>query len=63
MHNWPLQYAPPHPPLPPLFFYQSYWHMVGHDVTQAISSCLNLRALPSPMNHTFITLVPKVKEP
>ena len=47
---------------PPLFF-QHYWDLVGKDITTSILSFLNLASLPENLNHTFITLIPKVKNP
>ncbi|XP_050241121.1 uncharacterized protein LOC126690018 [Quercus robur] len=46
--------------MPPLF-YQTYWTEVGMDVSQAVLSCLNSGSLLKSINHTFITLVPKVQ--
>jgi hypothetical protein len=46
--------------LPPLF-YQRYWLVVGPDVTRCVLSCLNSGQLLTSINHTFITLIPKVK--
>ena len=37
--------------------------MVDGDVTSSILSWLNTGPLPSPINHTFITLIPKVDSP
>ena len=48
--------------MPPLF-YQNYWSLVGCDVTKIIFSYLNTATLPHPLNHTFITLIPKIKKP
>jgi hypothetical protein len=48
--------------LPPLF-YQRYWPVVGQDVTRGVLSCLNSSQLLTSINHTFITLIPKVKNP
>ena len=48
--------------MPPLF-YQNYWSLVGCDVTKIIFSYLNTATLPHPLNHTFITLIPKIKNP
>ena len=48
--------------MPPLF-YQNYWNLVGCDVTKTILSYLNTATLPHPLNHTFITLIPKIKNP
>ena len=45
--------------MPPLFF-QTYWTNIGTDVHQAVLSCLNLGAILKSINHTFITLIPKV---
>ena len=46
--------------MPPLF-YQNYWSLVGDDVSKTISSMLNSATIPRPLNHTFITLIPKTK--
>ena len=48
--------------MPPLFF-QTYWTNVGMDVTQAVLSCLNSGSILKFINHTFITLIPKVNNP
>ena len=48
--------------MPPLF-YQNYWELVGEDVTKTILSYLNSASLPHPLNHTFLTLIPKIKNP
>ena len=48
--------------MPPTFF-QSYWSIVGDDVSSAVLNYLNNCFLPAAINHTFITLVPKVKSP
>ena len=45
--------------MPPLF-YQHFWVTMRHDVTSAILTWLNSGILPQPINHTFITLVPKI---
>ena len=47
----------------PPFFYQNYWELVGGDVTKTILSYLNSASLPHPLNHTFLTLIPKIKNP
>ena len=46
--------------MPPLFF-QHYWDLVGKDITTSILFFLNLASLPKNLNHTFITLILKVK--
>ena len=48
--------------MPPLF-YQNYWELVGDDVTKTILSYLNSASLPHPLNHTFLTFFPKIKNP
>ncbi|KAK9993595.1 hypothetical protein SO802_023298 [Lithocarpus litseifolius] len=48
--------------MPPLF-YQNFWSLVGSDVTTSILHYLNTGSLPTPLNHTFITLIPKTKNP
>ena len=48
--------------MPPLF-YQHFWGTVDKDVTSSILSWLNTGTLPHPINHTFITLIPKTKSP
>ena len=48
--------------MPPLFF-QNFWHLVKGDVTQSVLHFLNSGSLPNPLNHTFITLIPKTKNP
>ena len=48
--------------MPPVF-YQKYWHVVGSDVTKAVLSCLNSGCILNSINHTFITLIPKTKNP
>ena len=48
--------------MPPLF-YQNYWDLVGGDVTNSIFSFLNTATLPESLNHTFLTLIPKIKNP
>ena len=45
--------------MPPQFF-QTYFTDVGMDITQAVLSCLNSRSILKSINHTFITLIPKV---
>ena len=46
--------------MPPIFF-QHYWESIGDDVATAVLSCLNSGKLVSGLNHTFISLIPKVK--
>ena len=46
--------------MPPAF-YQSYWKVVGKEVVQAVLSSINSGTLPPSINHTFVALIPKVK--
>ena len=48
--------------MPPLFF-QNYWDLVKGDITTTVLNYLNSSSLPSTLNHTFVTLIPKVKNP
>ena len=48
--------------MPPVF-YQSYWHVVGLDVSTAVLSCLNQGKIPPSLNHTYVALIPKTKNP
>ena len=48
--------------MPPIFF-QHYWESIGDDVVKAVVSCLNSNSIETSLNHTFITLIPKVKSP
>ena len=45
------------------FFFQKYWHFVGHDVTVAVLSVLNSGHMLRKMNHTHIVLIPKKNDP
>ena len=48
--------------MPPLF-YQSYWSLSGFNVSTTILHYLNSGSLPQALGHSFITLIPKVKDP
>ena len=48
--------------MPPIF-YQNYWSLVGNDVNDAILMYLNTSTFPPSLDHSFITLIPKVKSP
>ena len=56
------QMAPGPNGMPPLFF-QHFWPMIEGDVTHSVLSWLNSGTLPHLVNHTFITLIPKKKNP
>jgi hypothetical protein len=44
-------------------FYQTYWEVVGPEVTQAILSILHSGYMLRKINYTHIALVPKIKNP
>ena len=48
--------------MPPLF-YQSFWSLIGDDISSAMLDCLNNCKIPKEINCTNITLNPKVKSP
>lgn len=58
-HMEPLK-APGLDCMPPIFF-QSFWSMVGDDMSYAVLDCLNKCHIPHDLNHTLVTLIPKVK--
>ena len=60
------QMAPMKAPGPdgmPLLFFQHFQPMIKGDVTHSVLSWLNSGTLANPVNHTFITLIPKKKNP
>ena len=46
--------------MPPIFF-QHFWPLVGEEVTTTILQFLHTAIFPCHSNHTFISLIPKVK--
>ena len=44
-------------------FYKSFWHIVGEDVSAVALRALNSGIVPNFINTTFITLIPKIKNP
>ncbi|GMP88073.1 hypothetical protein CsSME_00040189 [Camellia sinensis var. sinensis] len=44
-------------------FYQTYWATVGQSVSEAVLGFLNSSNLFTPLNQTFICLIPKTKSP
>ena len=60
-HMAPLKAPGPNGMTP--LFYQHFWSTMQHDVTSAILSWLNSGILPEPINHTLITLIPKIANP
>lgn len=47
----------------PGLFYQKYWHIVGEDVFNAAKNFFDEGYLLKEMNHTNVTLIPKVANP
>lgn len=45
------------------FFYQKFWHIIGDDVTQHVSSILHCSRSPKDINCTNIVLISELKEP
>ena len=45
------------------FFFQKYWHIVGHDVTAVVLSVLTSGHFLHKMNYTHIVLIPKKNDP
>lgn len=48
--------------MPPVF-HQHYWGSIGANVSFSVLSCLNAGKIPASINHTCVTLIPKVKCP
>ena len=47
----------------PSLFYQHFWSTADKDVTSSVLSWLKTGILPHPLNHTFVTLMPKTINP
>ena len=45
------------------FFFQKFWHIVGHDVTLTVLSVLHSSRYLKKMNFTYIVLIPKKNDP
>lgn len=45
------------------FFFQKFWNIVGHDLSNTVLGVLNDGVDPSPLNSTHIVLIPKIKHP
>ena len=48
--------------LPPMF-YKKFWSKVGHDISEAVLAMLNSGTIPNDLNHTFLTLIPRIHSP
>ena len=44
-------------------FYKSFWHIIGEDVFAVALRALNSGIVPESINTTFITPIPKIKNP
>jgi hypothetical protein len=55
--------AAPGPDGLPAKFYQTYWEIVGKDITNTALNILNKDGNPGPFNATHICLIPKTKNP
>lgn len=44
-------------------FYKQFWDKIGKDIIDAVLNALNLGIIPKNLNHTFLTLIPKVQSP
>ena len=44
-------------------FYKTFWHIAGDDVTTVVLNTLNFGIVPEAINTTFISLIPKIKNP
>lgn len=44
-------------------FFQQHWHIVGPEVTSFVLNILHGSHFPEFLNHTFISLIPKVSNP
>lgn len=44
-------------------FYQTYWHIVGEEVTLVVLKFLNEGIFDNCINHNFIVLILKIKNP
>ena len=47
----------------PLMLYKQFWNKVGGEVSEAALSILNSGIIPDKLNHTFLTLIPKIHSP
>ena len=47
----------------PLLFYKQYCDKVGMEVLEVMLTVLNSGTIPANLNHTFLTLIPKMQSP
>ena len=58
-HMAPLKASEPDV-MPPIF-HQQHWQSIGDEVTDTVLFCLNIGKIFTGLNHTYLTLIPKVK--
>lgn len=75
--SWPIDFTkeeifnalkhmhPTNPQVPPdsmvPMFFLTYWDIIGQEVTGVVITTLNSGIIPTNLNHTFSTLIPKKK--
>lgn len=47
----------------PALFYKRYWDLVGDDIFDVVLEFLNNGSMPEDINFTYVTLIPKKKNP
>lgn len=47
----------------PAFFYHKYWNIIGDNMITCTLNFLNHMSLPTPLNYTYVVLIPKIKNP
>lgn len=47
----------------PTGFYQKYWDVIGPSVPNYVLAVLNQKMIIKEINHTFLVLIPKTKDP
>ena len=45
------------------FFFQKCWDIIGEDLWKVIEALMNGQAILSKINHSFLTLIPKIEDP
>ncbi|KAL3824228.1 hypothetical protein ACJIZ3_020257 [Penstemon smallii] len=46
----------------PPVFYNFFWNITNHAVVSAVQAFIKFKMLPAALNHTFITLIPKIQQ-
>jgi len=47
----------------PSLFYKQFWEKIGKEISEAVLAILNSGTIPANLNHTFISLIPKIQSP